>query len=366
MAGAMGEIERAVTQLVEKLEPRAKILRIEPLAPDGALVDETGKAAGYGAPLRIDLETAAHERRSLVLRTATANDFGHDRRSDRAQSLLLAFDSFGQVPAHVRPLDVGAIAADGRLISLKDAGELYLVTTWADGELYVDDLRRIAHEGVSQPQDLARAAALARYLVELHRSPIDRPPAYRRAIRDLVGHGEGIFGIVDDYGPGVPGAPPARLQAIERRCLDWRWRLRNYHARLRQTHGDFHPFNVVFQSGVGFTLLDASRGGQGDPADDVAAMAINYVFFALEHASAWPGGFAPLWRRFLGVYLDGSHDGELAEVIAPFLAWRGLVLANPSFYPSLPANDRDRLLGFVERVLDAPRFDPRFADELFA
>ena len=301
-----------------------------------------------------------------ALRTATANDFGHDRRSDRAQGILLSFDTFGQMPGHVRPIDVGAIDGSGRLISLKEAGEFYLLTTWTDGALYVDDLRRIAHDGVAQPQDLARADVLARYLVELHQTPGDRPAGYLRAIRDLLGHGEGIFGMVDGYGPDVPGAPPERLHAIERRCFEWRWRLRSRTARLRRTHGDFHPFNVVFHEGIAFTLLDASRGGQGDPADDVTAMAINYVFFALEHAHAWKNGLAPLWRRFWRTYLDGSGDGELLDVVAPFFAWRGLVLANPSFYPALPARDRDRLLGLVERTLDAPRFDPASVEELFA
>jgi hypothetical protein len=277
--------------------------------------------------------------------------------------VLLAWDTFGQLPDHVRALDVGAVARDGRLISLADAGELYLLTEWAPGTLCADELRRIAHSGRAEPRDLERAGALARWLVALHR-PIDRPAAYVRAIRDLIGHGECLFGIIDGYGDGAPGAPVERLRAIERSCVEWRWKLRPRTHRLRRTHGDFHPFNVVFD-GARLRVLDASRGSMGDAADDVAAMLINFPFFAVERRESWAHGLAPLYRRFWGSYLDGSGDRELPEVLAPFLAWRALVVSCPLFYPRLGARERDALLGWAERALAAPRFDPEWAEELF-
>src|SRR5262249_3545255 len=149
-------------------------------------------------------------------------------------------------------------------------------------------------------------------------------------------------------------------------CLDWRSRLRARVERLTTVHGDFHPFNIVFGSGADFTLLDASRGCAGDAADDVAALAINFVFFALDHEGAWTRTLGRLWRRFFAVYLDDSGDRALLDVIAPFLAWRGLVVACPAFYPQLPGAARDRLLALVERALEAPRFDPAWADAVMA
>jgi adenylylsulfate kinase-like enzyme len=52
------------------------------------------------------------------------------------------------------------------------------------------------------------------------------------------------------------------------------------HARLARMHGDFHPFNIVFD-GAQPTMLDASRGVCGDPADDLTALAVNFLLFAL-------------------------------------------------------------------------------------
>ena len=120
-------------------------------------------------------------------------------------------------------------------------------------------------------------------------------------------------------------------------------------ARLTRTHGDFHPFNIVFSppgadpGAVRFTLLDASRGGQGDPADDLVALSVNYVFFALEHAGAWRRGLGGLWRRFWEISLDGRRDPGVLESAPPYLAWRALVLSCPRFYPGLGAAAREKL-----------------------
>lgn len=355
--------------LVSTLFPGARLERVVPLGPDAGTGD-TAKAEGYGVPVRLTARLADGAARELVFRTMAPNPFGHDRRADRADGLLLAYDQFHGTPDHVRALDVGAIAEDGRCVSLRETGEFYLVTEWADGVPYAEDLRRVAREGIARPLDLARAEAMARWLASLHADRWDDPDRWRRAVRDLVGHGEGIFGMVDGYPPDTPGAPPARLRAIEERCLAWRWRLRGKRRRLARTHGDFHPFNVLFPADgaagdpVRFRLLDASRGGAGDPADDLTAMGVNYLFFAVEHRDAWRRGLGPLWRAFLETYLSASNDEEVHETAPPFLAWRGLVVASPRFYPRLPPEARELLLSFVERALDRGFLAVDDADEV--
>lgn len=363
----MAVARQALEALAARLFPGATLLRCEPLGPDAA-GDE--KAAGYGRPVRVTVRGPDGAERCFVFRTQAANEFGHDRRADRAEASLLAYDLFGLFPDHVPALDVGAIASDGRLVSLGHAGEFWLATGWAEGTLYAEDLRRVAREGAG-PLDVARCEALARYLARLHAERLDDPVAWRRAVRDLLGHGEGILGVVDAFPDGVPAAPPARLRAIEERCLAARWRLRARAERLARTHGDFHPFNIVFSppaadpADIRFTLLDASRGGKGDPADDLVALSVNYVFFALEHAGAWRRGLGRLWRRFWDLSLEARRDPGVLESAPPYLAWRALVLSCPRFYPRLGAAARDALLGLAERVLDAGRLDPGAVEALF-
>jgi hypothetical protein len=352
-----------------RLYPGATIVAIEPLGPDpGATADRktgdasTTKAAGYGLPVRVELRDG-DATRQLVWRVASANEFGHDRRADRAAVMIQAFEDFARIPQHVEAVDLGVIRG-GELVSTRDATEHYLITSYAPGTIYADDLRRIATERSATPRDVDRVDALARYLAALH-TPIAPPgPRYRRAIRDLVGSGEGIFGIIDGYPAGVPGAPADRLAAIEARCAEWRWRLRGRDARLTRTHGDFHPFNIVF-AGDAPTLLDASRGGCGDPADDVTALAINFVLFALDAPGAWRDGLGVLWRQLWPRYLAERPDDDLLAVAPPFFAWRALVVANPVFYPRMTAAARDKLLGFAEGLLDEHALDPARAEELF-
>jgi hypothetical protein len=346
--------------------PGYHVRAIDPLAPDtGATRDSTAKAAGYGRPVRVSLENAAGETLQVVWRVAIADELGHDRRADRAANTLLAFDDFGAIPEHIAALDVGAVRADGELVSLRDAGELYLITSYAPGTIYAEDLRRIARDGAATELDVARVDALAAYLAKLH-VPIDAPLRYRRAVRDLIGHGEGVFGIVDSYPQGVHGAGPDRLRAIERACADWRWRLREHEGRLTRTHGDFHPFNVVFDRATHFTCLDASRGACGEPADDVTAMAVNFLLFALDRPSAWQHGLGRLWHRFWRAYREARPDPSLTAVAPPFFAWRALVVCNPRFYPGLSGAGRDALLGLAETALSTGHIDPAWADEVFA
>lgn len=360
----MSTFEARLCEHLARLYPDRRVVEIASLAPDtGATSSSTTKAAGYGRPVRVTLAGPAGDPLQLVWRMATANEFGHDRRSDRAANAIQAYDDFAQMPSHVQALDLGVVRASGELLSIGEAGELFLITSYAPGTIYADDLRAVAARRHAGPRDLERLDALARYLAELH-TPIAEPRRYRRAIRDLVGSGEGIYGMVDGFPDGVPGAPPKRLRLIEERCAAWRGRLRDSEARLTRTHGDFHPFNIVFDEGTGLTLLDASRGGCGDPADDLTALAVNFLLFALDAPAAWPRGLGVMWHQWWQRYLQLRPDPDLLDVAPPFFAWRALVVANPVFYPGLSERGRDRLLSFTEAMLET-RLDPHAAEELF-
>ena len=123
-------------------------------------------------------------------------------------------------------------------------------------------------------------------------------------------------------------------------------------------HGDFHPWNILFQSDANFVVLDRSRGEWGDPADDITALTINYLFFSLQRYGRLESAFATLFSRFWQRYLNATGDDELDGVVGPFFAFRGLVVASPVWYPTLGPGIRKKLLNFVSAVLDRSRFDP--------
>ncbi|HLY73659.1 MAG TPA: phosphotransferase, partial [Planctomycetota bacterium] len=233
------------------------------------------------------------------------------------------------------------------------------------GESYSADLARIRDTGDVDEQDRARADALCDYLIEIHRVRGKEPGLYVRRIRELVGHSECIMGILDSYPAGTGLLSAEFLRDIERRAVDWRWKLKSLTHRLRQVHGDFHPWNILFRKGTDFTVLDRSRGEWGDAADDVTSITLNYAFFSLQRSGRLEGSLQHLFERFWERYLAGSGDQQILDVAAPFLTFRCLVMANPLWYPNLSDDVRRKLLRLARRVLDQPRLEPSQMNSYF-
>jgi aminoglycoside phosphotransferase (APT) family kinase protein len=284
--------------------------------------------------------------------------------SDRAQAALWAHATYNRLPRHVRSLDAGAFLPAGQMLSIGRAREFFVLTEFAAGTPYAADLERMFESGVASPLDVERADALCDYLVEIHARKGETSSLWDRRIRDLVGHGECIMGLSDSYPPSHPWITRERLEAIERRAVEWRWRLKACSHRLCAVHGDFHPWNLLFREGTDFTALDRSRGEWGEAADDVVCLTINYLFFSLRRTGRFEGDLARLFGRFWERYLRSTGDEEILAVCAPFIAFRSLVMASPVWYPDLDDSIRRALFRFMERALDSPRFDPGSVEEM--
>lgn len=315
------------------------------------------KGFGYGVPYVIEFRVKGEVKR-VVLETMRPEGFGHDLPSDRAQILLWQHSAFNKLPKHVRSVDFGAFTADGKsLKSLGDCDEFFILTEYVDGKLYHLDLDRIKDSGEINQLDEKRCLALSDYLAEIHSLKQEAPWLYVRKARDLVGHGECIMGLLDSYPLGLDFVRESELIGIEKDCVVWRWRLKRKTHRLSQVHGDFHPWNIMFHEDAKFTVLDRSRGEWGEPADDVTAMTINYIFYSLQKYGELAGVFEWLYRLFWENYLQKTGDWEILEVVQPFYAWRGLVVASPIWYPNLSRGVRVKLLNFVKNVLHCEKFD---------
>jgi len=309
------------------------------------------KGFGYGVPYLIEVSVNGEVKR-VVLETIRPGGFGHEHFSDRAQILLWQHSAFNNLPKHVRSIDVGAFTASGTLKSLGDCREFFIVTEFADGKPYYLDLETIKARGKLSSLDIERCLTLSDYLVEVHSvKGSGLESFYIRRIRELIGHGECIMGLIDSYPSGLDYVDEKTLMEIEHICVEWRWRLKKKTYRCARVHGDFHPWNILFRSGTDFTALDRSRGEWGEPADDLAAMTINYLFYSLQAYGEIRDPFKKLFELFWENYLDKTGDEETLKVIQPFYAWRGLVIASPIWYPNLPKETRSRIFDFIKNVL---------------
>jgi aminoglycoside phosphotransferase (APT) family kinase protein len=241
---------------------------------------------------------------------------------------------------------------------LKEAREFYLFMDEAEGKPYFKDLNEILERGRLKEVDRERAQVLARCLIQIHKTKYSGKNArtlYRRRIRDLIGHGECIMGIIDSFDK-LEFTTDQELLDYARKCLTWWGKIRDKSERLSRVHGDYHPGNIWFH-GDDFTLLDRSRGSYGEPAGDLSCLGINYIYYAIKERGTFEGPFAELFRLFLRTYFEKIPDHDFFEVTQPFFAFRVLVLANPVFYPDDTTETKRKLLNFGLSVLETKSFN---------
>jgi len=269
------------------------------------------KEFGYGHPLFIEFVRGdAEQTEQVVFHTMAADQFGHERRSDRARHLLLDHETFNALPRHVPSLDVGAIGADGTLISLGAAGEFFHLSQYVPGELYAHDLPRIAAADRAAAADAKRVRILADYLAQIHAHRKTDVALYRRRIRDLLGDGEGIMGMLDSYPADFALAPPFRLQTIEEHCYDLY--ARDYFAHV--TPEGLRPSDRALDAGfchrfVGEnlaagqpTLERVMTAWEESPAHNTNMLEPDYVYVGMARYVA-PNGRI-FWGQLMAFHVD--------------------------------------------------------------
>jgi len=322
----------------------------------GSLDAQGMKGFGYGKPLLIRFMVGG-EVREAVLSVMKGDKFGHQFYWDRAAILMFQHETSARMERHVRPLGLGYVDDDNALIPVDRPREFFIVNEKLEGYDYFLDLERI-RSGDFRESDLELAREFARWLARVHSRKLDDAPLYHRRIRNLIGSSECILGMIDEaYPHPYPAFGDARFMALEKRLVDWRWKLRGYAHRLSAVHGDFHPWNVLVTDQGEFSVLDRSRGEWGEPGGDLATMAINYLLWSLYGHDRLAGPFEGLYRAYFGEYLERTGDGEVLKVLAPFFVFRALVIASPQWYPDHPATVRQGLFNLMDNVLEDDVFD---------
>ncbi len=324
-----------------------------------------------GSGFLVEMETSEGPK-SYVVKGLFPEGLGHDYPSDRASVFLLDLEEYGNLPGHVRAVDVLSEMRDGSVKSIGGGKEYYLLMEKGEGQDYFKDLAGFARKKELEESDIRKIKAMASYLSEIHSVKKESRQLYWRKLRDTIGHGECLMGVFDTYPDGILSY--REMAEIEKLCVDWRARLKPLTHRLSQIHGDFHPGNIWFKEGKGrgtvpvpsgagiqwdLVLLDRSRGPWGEPADDLTALAINYIFFSIRNHGDVRGSYREALELFFEEYAGLTGDEEIYGVVAPFFAFRCAVVANPVFYPELSSDGRRKIFNFCRRVLNAETFQPR-------
>ena len=294
--------------------------------------------------------------KTLILRTQRPVGFSHEYAADRARVFLLQHSLSKLVPKHMPSLDVGGYTPQGEMVSIGKCKEFFQIVEMATGQEYMKDLELIKQRGKLTPVDRRKALLLSDYLVALHKKRFrgERELArsiHRRHTRDAVGHGEMLMGVLDTYPDKVGWISKKELVDLVDLAVKFRERVKDRHNRLRRMHGDFHPGNIVFKNNRDFVVLDASRELWGEPADDLTTLAINYIWFAVQHKGNFSGPFAELFHLFFDNYLRKTRDRGILEIVGLFFAFRGAVVIHPIFYPSQANSVRKKMFNFIKNTL---------------
>jgi hypothetical protein len=294
--------------------------------------------------------------KNVILRIQRPVGFSHEYAADRAKVFLLQHNLSKLVPKHVKSLDVGGSTPQGKMVSIGECREFFQIVEKVTGQEYMKDLELIKQRGTLTPADRKKALLLSDYLVNLHKKKFkgSRELArsiHRRHTRDAVGHGEMLMGVLDTYPDKISWASKKEMIDLVDLAVKFRERIKDRHNRLRRMHGDFHPGNIIFKNGRDFVVLDASRELWGEPADDLTTLAINYLWFALQHKGGFSGPFAELFHLFFDNYLKKTNDYGILEIVGLFFAFRGVVVIHPTFYPKQAKSVRRKIFNFIRNVL---------------
>jgi aminoglycoside phosphotransferase (APT) family kinase protein len=310
-------------------------------------------AGVQGAGFLIEVQTKTGVK-TYVVKRLYPEGLEHDYPADRAGVFLLDLDEFKNLPNHVEALDVLSEMEDGSIKSIGGGREYYLLMEQAEGKHYFNNLAAMAGKDSLETRDINRIKSMTSYLAKIHAVKKESRQLYLRKVRDTIGHGECLMGVFDTYPEGTMAYE--EIADIEKKCVDWRAKLRPMTSRLCQVHGDFHPGNIWFQNDSEFILLDRSRGPWGDAVDDVTALTINYIFYSINESGIVKGAYLEALNLFYEEYIQATGDHDLYKVAAPFYAFRGAVVANPVFYPEVTPENRRRIINFIHGVLDDESF----------
>jgi hypothetical protein len=310
----------------------------------------------------------------IVMRVVRGDiGWGHDYLSDHSSVLLLQHNLMKSAPAGTcsESFDVAALTSDGTIKSIGESIEfLHFVDEIPESESspYSKDLFKIAEKQRLSDNDILRAKIIAEYLAKLHSQKNQNPKLYTRHIRDLIGHGEMLMGVIDTYPPAInlDFTSIEELEKIEVETVRWRNRIKHSSERCSRIHGDVHPFgNLRFKNDNSILALDMSREKFGEPADDVAGMSINYLFFSIwKHGKLTPH-FEKLFRIFLDEYINKTKDEDILHYMPPFYAFRGTVIAHPLYYPDLEAFKRRKIFNFILNVINDQKFNSNSLESYF-
>ena len=279
-----------------------------------------------GTGYLIEFKITKNKKR-LILKSLIKEGFTHDYLSDRAASLIRAHEDYNLMENHVKSEDVIA-NKDGRLTSIGNAKEFYILMQEARGKDFFNDFDKIKKTKILDSEIKKKIMNISDFLVKIHKKKHKSSSIYRRKMRETISGNGSIIEMLDFHSDENFIRFEKKWFEILKQIIRY-WRIsRNMDYRLCEVHGDFHPGNIWFENEK-LIILDRARGRFGEPADDITSFIINPIMYSLILNGKFDGPFKEMYDIFWNNYFKKTKDREMRKIIAPYLAFKIAIVTNP-------------------------------------
>ena len=326
----------------------------------------------HGMAFQIKTIDKNNKEKKYFMKTLHEKGFGHEYPADRANVIIRALMDHNILSNHVKVLNAGSIQKNGSLLSLGEPEEFFIIMEEGKGIEYWNDLDVIRNNEKLAKEDEEKIKLIADYLASIHNIKYDGGNGnylYKKVVRDFVGHGELIMGIIDTFPDKLDFVSNKELTEIVKKTVEWWEKIKRNSHRLTVIHGDFYPGNIWFD-GKKIVIFDRSRFRYGEPADDITALIMNFINYSVMTYGEFKGPFEKLTNLFFEEYLKKREDKELFKISPLFLSFRSLVCIHPVFYSpewmkehgfkkdriEKLSESKRKIINFTKNILDEEEF----------
>lgn len=326
------------------------------------LLGEGFVAKAYKVSLTINNKTA-----EFVVRRLLGKGMSRDYISDQVENFLLQHNIANSLPHTVKSRDVFIVRNKVEL-SISDPSYVYQVMDFAKGIEYTEYFSLLNEQQFLNESHKQIIKSITDVLTEIHSikpdafSHEDKKSLYFRHSQDFIG--SQVFMDVIDCFPDFDFFNKEKKSEMMKLLFCLREKNKHNFSRLSKIHADLHPGNLRISKRNKITLIDGARTLWGEPADDIASMAANYLKKHFESKSTNKSASMEALELFINSYIDQTKDTQVFSLWQMFLAVRLTILANPLFFKDIDISLSKNLIDIAFKILKASRVDLKFLKKL--
>ena len=229
--------------------------------------------------------------------------------------------------AHYSDIEWSATGIQGKddatLYAVGEPDQLFFLERKMEGQLLAEFLQLV--ENLSDAT--AMINGVVKWLIKKQNLSDERPHYY---VRELFGGSFGILATIDYYPSDLLNAEIA--QRYVQYALQWRSYLLD--RPMVQIHGDFHPWNIFYNTESHEILTTgALHTPFGAAEDDWCCLGVNLALMAYEQALKSNQELSSTVQWKMLELLEKSAQKMETWASGFFCGWRLMILSNPRHYP---------------------------------